>query len=217
MDNITKAVWKYIDTDPVVRESLKRNILNKRAVAFDFIKQTKSPESVNAVISAIRRYETEENRSEVLKKALDVIGNATISSKNGIVSFTLTKDLSTERMLPSLFSAIDVEKRERLRIIQADESVKVVFDKRNLSKVKELINIKNIIRIDDDLAEVNLHLDERTWSTPGITAVLTNELSLHGINIVEIMSCMPEIIIFFKEKDLMRAYTVLYDASKRKI
>ncbi len=74
---------------------------------------------------------------------------------------------------------------------------------------------KKIKKIDQGLAEVTIHLDERTWSTPGVVAVLTSELSMNNINIIEVMSCIPEIIIFFKEKDLMKAYNVLYDLCEK--
>ncbi|MGM5485333.1 MAG: hypothetical protein ACQEP1_05690 [Nanobdellota archaeon] len=215
MDNVTKEVYRIIDRTPSMREGMNKGIINKRALASFIVQNFMPDKEVNAVISAIRRYPVKE-RTEVFVNAFDIVSESTLSSKNGIVSITLNKEEAAERVLPELFSVIEVEKHQSLRVIQADESIKVIIDKKNLNKVKELIPEQSIKKIDEDLAEVIIHLDKRTWSTPGIASILTTELSLNNINIVEMMSCIPEIIIFFKEKDLMEAYNVLYGTHRQK-
>lgn len=215
MDNLTKSVHDIIDRVPSMREGLNKKIINRRALASFLIKNYMPDKDVNAIISAIRRYPVRE-RTEVFSNAKDIISNSTMSSKNGIVSISLTKEEASEKILPELFSVIEIEKHERLRVIQADESIKLIIDRKNLAKVKERIPENIIKEITDDLAEVIIHLDEIIWSTPGIVSVITTELSLNNINIVELMSCVPEIIIFFKEDDLMRAYNVLFNTQKHK-
>lgn len=209
MDNITKNITRIIDNDPILRKGLNMNIINKRALALYIMKTYKMEYPINGIISAIRRYETNIEK-DILKDALEVIKNSTMTSKNGISSITLVKDEISERSLPKLFSVIEVDKHQQLRLIQADESIKIIIDKKNLEKVKKILPEKNILKIDENIAEITIHLDKKAWHTPGITSIITTELSLNNINIVEIMSCIPEIIIFFKEKDLMSAYSVLY-------
>ncbi|MBU0666107.1 MAG: hypothetical protein ABIC91_08455 [Nanoarchaeota archaeon] len=215
MDNITKTVWGFLDSDPILRSSLSRNVINKRALAFYIIKTLSLSAPVNAVISAIRRYQTENPLNEVFTKALEVISDSTMSSKNGIVSLTLEKDQETEKLIPKLFTVVEVGKNNVLRIIQADESIKILIDQKNLKKAKEIVPEQKIVKIEEDLAEVTIHLDERAWYTPGVVTVLSSQLSGNHINIIEIMSCIPEIIIFFKEKDLMSAYNVLYNLANK--
>lgn len=215
MTNITQEVWKIINTDASIRRDLSRGIINMRALANYISKKANIKAPTNAIISAIRRYEEENPIRDTFNKALDVIANSTMSSKSGIVSISLEKDEETERALPKLFSLIEVGKNQVMRIIQADESIKVIIDKKNIKKTKKIIPEHKIKKINEDLAEVTIHLDERSWSTPGIAALITSELSIHNINISEMMSCIPEIIIFFKEKDLMKAYNVLYGLCKK--
>lgn len=216
IDNVTKEIWKYLNSDPIIKRGIARGIINKRALALYLIKEQKLKVNINAVISAIRRFEDDNPLVSYFKKSLDVISNSTMSSKNGIVSLSLEKDVETERILPKLFNIIEIGKHQVLRIIQADESVKIIIDKKNLKKAQKIIPENKIIKIDSELAEVTIHLDSRVWATPGIASVLTSELSMNNVNIVEIMSCIPEIIIFFKEKDLMQAYNILYSFSKEK-
>lgn len=213
MNNITKAVWKFIDLDPTIRIGLSRGVINKRALASYIIRKSKMSGNVSAVLSAIRRYEEQSPIKDAFDKAIDLIKTTTMSSKNGIVSLTLERSEDVETKLPKLFSVIDVEKHHVLRLIHADESLKLIIDKKNLARVKKLFPENKIQKIEENLAEVTIHMDERSWITPGVASILTSELFAHGINIQEIMSCIPEIILFFKEKDLMNAYNVLYNIS----
>lgn len=47
-------------------------------------------------------------------------------------------------------------------------------------------------------------------TTESILAVISNELAIKGINIMEFMSCFPEMLIFVDEKDMLKAYQVLH-------
>ena len=71
--------------------------------------------------------------------------------------------------------------------------------------------LKNkIIKIDQNLAELNIHLHLDAIKTPGIAAAISTELAMDSINIMEFMSCVPELLFFVKEKDILKAYNVLY-------
>lgn len=214
MNNITKAVWNYIDLDPTIRIGLSRGIINQRALAQYILAKASLDSNTSAVLSAVRRYEENNPLRESFDKAMDLIKTTTMSSKNGIASITLEKSEIVETRLPKIFSVIDVAKHHVLRIIHADESIKLILDKKNLARVKKLFPETKILKIEENLAEVTVHMDERSWTTPGVASILTSELFSHGINIQEIMSCIPEIILFFKEKDLMNAYNVLYDIAR---
>jgi len=55
-----------------------------------------------------------------------------------------------------------------------------------------------------------MHLHPEAVKTPGIIAVISNELAMNGINVMESMSCVPEMLWFVKEKDVLKAHNVLY-------
>jgi aspartokinase len=46
--------------------------------------------------------------------------------------------------------------------------------------------------------------------TKGIIAYLTSALSVEGINIVELMTCTPEMSIYVDEKQMLKAYETLW-------
>ena len=46
---------------------------------------------------------------------------------------------------------------------------------------------------------------------PGIAARLLNEVAMNNINIIENISCFPEMIFIFEEKQMPKAYNVLHN------
>jgi len=57
------------------------------------------------------------------------------------------------------------------------------------------------------LLVVNLSEDE--WMTPGILAQITTSLSETGINIMEVTTSKPQILIYLERNDLDRAFDIL--------
>lgn len=45
--------------------------------------------------------------------------------------------------------------------------------------------------------------------TPGIVSTVTTELAMNDINMMEFMSCVPELIIVVDEKDALRSYDAI--------
>ena len=77
---------------------------------------------------------------------------------------------------------------------------------KNLEKILNILPNDKILLIDENLAEINLHLDNDAKDTPGILAIITNELALNGISVVEVLSCFPELLWFVYQNDLLKAY-----------
>ena len=61
-----------------------------------------------------------------------------------------------------------------------------------------------------------IDLNEKSWRKLGILSTLTSQMYLNRINIIECLTCIPEIVFIVKEDDLMKAYEVLYSISKGK-
>jgi aspartokinase len=209
MTNITHKVWKILDENPSIRKEMSRGLINNTALAKYIIKEKKVTASIDAVSSALRRYKLD-RYGDLFKTASKIISHSSVSTKNKLANVAIIKDNETQELLAKLFTIVNYNKGEVLRIIQADESIKILVDEKNLSKIKELFSKNKIINIDEDLAEINMHLAPGAVDTPGILSVISNELTLNGINVMETMSCVPEVLWFVKEKDALKAYTIIY-------
>lgn len=206
MTNITKEIQRFIDNDTAIKRDLSRGIVNMRALAQYMQKQMHTNSSVDAIISAIRRYETNLDEEKRFAKAAELIKNAKISTKTGIAIIAMLKDPSVQELLPKLFAVIHYARGEVLRIIQAEESIKIIVDEKNVSKVIDIFKKNDVLKIEHNLGEINMKLVPASAKVPGILAILFTELANNSINVVESVSCVPELLWFIDQKDLLKAH-----------
>ncbi len=72
----------------------------------------------------------------------------------------------------------------------------------------------SIRKVVSGLAEIIISMSDVAEKTPGIVSTVTTELAMHGINMIEFMSCVPELIIVVDEEDALRSYDSLEKLSK---
>ena len=207
MTNITHQVWKILDDSPSIRRVMSLGLINTTALSKYLIVNKKVEGTLEAVSSSIRRYKYD-RYEDVFNIASKIVSLGEISTKSKLANIALIKDSEVEKILPKLFSVIQFHRGDVLRIIQADEAIKILVNEKNLETVKKLFSSKKIIKIDRNLAEINMHLHPDAVKTPGIISIISTELAINGVNIMETMSCVPEMLWFVKEKDLLKAYNV---------
>lgn len=210
MTNINQEVQRFIDNSPFIKRALSNNLINKRALAYYIIKETQLDGTVDAVISAIRRYNIEKYDNVFIRAQKMVRLSEDLSTRSNITRLTLAKNIEIQKLIPKFFKIIQYDQGEVLRIIQADESIKVLINEKNNEKIIDILPKKKITLIDENLAEINLRLNPQAKETPGVLATIANEVALSGVNIVEVLSCFPELLLFIGQNDLLKAYDVLY-------
>lgn len=212
--NITRSVAKLLDQDSRLRFCVSSGIANVRALSFHIIKHLKlSYNDIDAVISAVRRYHAEAQSDEKYARAVSVVAKSKITTKTGIAIIALVKDKDVQKELPKLFSIIEYARGEVLRIIQAEESIKIIIDQENVDKVTELFS-KHKLKVQKSLAELNMKVHPSASKVPGVLAMICSELSSNDINIVETMSCVPELLWFVDESDVLMAHKALFEMSE---
>ena len=205
MTNITRDVQRVLDHDVVIKRGLSRNIINKKALA-EYLRKNGVKGSIDAIISAIRRYESELKEDNSYATAEAMIKDAKLSTRTGIAIVAMVKDASVQANIQKLFTTIHYDRGEVLRVVQAEESIKVIVDERNVSKVIDLMGQNKIIKTERKLAEITMKLSPLSAKAPGVLAILNNELAANDINIVEAVSCVPELLWFIDQKDLLKAH-----------
>lgn len=209
MNNTREAVWKILDNSPCIRRTLSHELINIRALARYLCDEYEIDATLDAVINAIRRYRV--NRyNGIIKRTISILKETSISTRSRLANIALIKDEEVQNLLPQLFSIIQYNRGDVLRIIQADESMKILIDEKNLDKVRKILPEKKIIKVDTNLAELNMHFPNKAVNTLGIAGVLTNNLAINDINVLEIISCAPEMLFFVKEKDVSKAHNIIY-------
>jgi len=215
MKNTVNQVWDFIDNHPCIKKDSERNLINVRALAKYIITTTKIDATIDAVISAIRRYELGKSDDQFVI-ARDLISHTlNLSTRSGLAEITIVKNDEIQRSLPLMFDIIDYNRGEILRIIQATQSIKLLVDEKNIENITALFPKYGITKVEKNLAEINMHMHPKMIITHGILAVIANELTINGINIVEIVSCLPEMVLIVKDDDILKAYKILYNLCRK--
>ncbi len=210
MKNTVGEVWKFLDNNPCIKRDLSKGLINSRALAKYIIKTQKMDVTLDAVISAIRRYELGK-KDDIFLNARGLIKQTlNLSTRSGLAEISIIKDDDVQRAIPGLFDVIEYSRGEVLRVIQANETIKLIVDEKNLENVIAVFPKNKVLNIDKNLAEINLHMHPKMIVTYGILAVIANELAINSVNILEVMTCLPEMLLFVKEEDILKAYQILY-------
>lgn len=206
MTNLTRDVQRILDHDVALKRDLSRDVINKKALAEYLKKKRGINGTVDAIISAIRRYESDFSETDHFSLAGGIIKDAKISTRTGIAIIAFVKDSAVQSHLPKLFSIIHYDRAEVLRIIQAEQTIKVIVDEKNVAKVIDLVGSSKVLKTEHKLAEITMQLNPNSAKVIGILAILNNELASNEINIVETISCVPELLWFIDQKELLKAH-----------
>lgn len=193
---------------------MARGLLNVRALARYIQEEARSEGeelSLEAIIGAIRRYPVQERASSHRN-----IGRLfrKLTMRNKIVDVAILNNPEITAALGKFASTIDYSLGETFRLVSGVEAIRVVIDEKNLEKMKSIIPKKNIPKISTGLAEIIVSMYDVADTTPGVVSAVTTELAMHGINMIEFMSCVPELIIVVDEKDALRSYEAIEKLGK---
>ena len=202
MTHIAEQVKVFLDNDFIIRKCLFRNIISFRALSRYIIKTLSFEEkNLDAVMSAIRRYKKEEKgKSDTELKKL--FSRISVKTRSNIVDICLKKNKNVLDQLNRINSIVDIETGEVIRIIQAEEGIRLIIDEKNLDKFFNHFSKSDCISIEKNLIEINLHFTLGASKTKGVLSLISSSLNAEDINIIEIISCAPELLLFIKKEDL---------------
>jgi len=207
MSNINKDVWDILDKDLAAQKDLSRGLINIRGLAKYILEKHRIKASLDAVISAIRRYGTQREYKEEESKLKALFKDAMISTKTNISRLTISQD--AEQKIPEVIKKIDFARHETFFLTTGAQIFKIFVDNHKVDDIKSIFTKKEIINMEKDLGELNIRLSSEALKTKGVLTRMTGEVSLRGINIEDFMVCAPEFIILVKEKDLIKAHESL--------
>ncbi len=216
MKNINKEVWRYLDNHTTIKKNLVDELINVRALAKKIIKDLMLNCSLNAVISAIRRYHIDMKEKEYLPEIYKLLTKAKLLTRTKLVSVLLKKNEIVRNKLANLYQKIDFHGGDTLRIFEVNKYIKIIIDEKTLEEAEKIFNKNDIVDIEKDLGEITITYNVDITKTPGVFALLSNELAANNISIIDSMICHSEHLVIVKEKDLQRSFNVLIELTTRK-
>jgi predicted regulator of amino acid metabolism with ACT domain len=210
--DLGRAVREFIERDGAIRRDLERGLINIRALARLFLEESGYDASLEAVVSAIRRCEIRGGAGRLVKPGRFI---TKLSMRNKIADVALVNHPDVHRSIWQVASKIDFARGEVFRMVAGVQAIRLIMDEKNLNLVERLPRDK-VIKVTRGLAEIIIALPPEAERTPGVVSGITTELALQGINMIEIMSCVPEIVIVVEEADAVRSFEVLDRLSQAK-
>lgn len=194
--SVNKQVWHILQTDPTIMKDYSRKLINVRALARYLIDNYNLDASLDAVISSIRRFPTQDVRNDDRILA-SIFKDAEVSTKNNISCITINGE--PHEILPKMASI----KLPPLRVSTGSDKVKLIMDSDEVEKTTKPFKQKEVVK---NLSEISITVSERAIKTKGVLARITGELSLAGINIYELFVCPPQFLIYVAQDDILKAH-----------
>jgi aspartokinase len=208
MTNITREVWDILSNDISIRKDLNRELINVRALAKYIIQKYHLRTSIDGAISAIRRFEKDTNQADNFKTVLEVLQGAKINTKTNMVCVTLGTGADSLALLADLLKEPPF-REDQVRITKGEEILKILLSQESYEQLKKKHDGK-LSKVETELAEIAIILSAQAGATKGVFARITNEVANYDINIKEVITIVPELLIFVQKKDLIRAHDAVF-------
>jgi hypothetical protein len=212
--NIREFVWKIIDTDISIKKDLARGLINIRSLA-RYIKETqKINVSLDAIISAIRRYEKSPEKKEEAYSVYNVLKQARIATRTKMSSLLLKRTDEVKTKLGRPDKLIDFQGHETIRVLEGSQALTLVFDRRNFEKIKSIFSKKVILEENREVGMIEINYPRILKKTPGVFSITYNELAENNISVIDSLMSPNEHIIIVEEEKLLRAFELIYNLCK---
>ena len=206
MANINQSVWNYLEQDRGIQKDLLRGIVNTRALARYLMKNHAVTGSLDAVISAIRRYEVKSSVEEEEESLKTIFKEALVSTRSHISCLTLP--LSTIGKFREFIRSFKTEHLV-FKMVVGMTMMKLLEEEAKIKKLSEVFAPNEILKYEENLSEITITLQKKAMKTKGILARIAGELAVHDVNIEEIIVASPEILLYVKDKHIIQAHETL--------
>ncbi len=209
-DTTRAAIWNLIDRDVALRKSLSKGVVNIRGLAKYFIKEQKLDASLDSVISAIRRYKEHLPKKSENLSAYAMLKEAKVSIKTKMAMLLLKRADDVKTALGRPEKIADYQLHDTIRILEGYTTFTLVFDRKNMDKVKGIFSQKNILSQNNKVGMIEISYPPELEKTPGVFAIISGELGQSDISIVAALIAPREHIIIVDEDKLLKAFEVIF-------
>lgn len=216
MTNINKRVWDYIDRSTEVKKVLQAGLINTSALAREIGRQEGLSRNIDAIISAIRRYEGAAEKSRQHKTFYDLLKKSKITTKTKLASILIRRNDYTQEQVAKLYSMVKLKRNSTLKILEVTNHIKINMDDELLEQIEAAFPEEDIEYVQKNLGELIINYSEDITRIPGVFATLANELAMNGISVIDSMICHWEHTVMLREEDLEKAFSVVFNLTKSK-
>jgi len=139
-----------------------------------------------------------------------VFSDCIVFTKNHMACLTLKLDAEIENLV-KIFN----NTRKNFRLIRAKKYTKIIVDQPYLEEVSGMFKKDDIISVRKDLSELRVVIQQEDPEIKGILSRISGEIAMHNVSIIEIIACLPDILIYVKESDLLKAHQAIMELTNK--
>lgn len=190
MTSTAKRVTQHLSGDLILEEALERGVLNLRRTA-RWLLETRGWETTEeAIVSALRRYETDACRPNV-HEAHRHLAQARVNIEPGLALATYPRVRELQRRLPSFWWKVDGE--DVLGLMSKPALVHFLLDKDTVDTLQETLGKGELHSLHHPVSEVRISLPEEPRLAPLSAAAMLNVFGHHEVDVLDILGCQPDI------------------------
>ncbi len=212
MKSVNQEIAQILQKDLALQKCLKRGLINVRSLARLLIQEHQLSYSIDAVISAIRRYDLDAISTPLSRDAEKEFSQMSITTKDNITRIVLKDKAFSEICHDYLTHKI---LKENTRLIKSKETITLIVSQKDVDQKIALFTTEDIISIQKNLTEIRLQFRKDIGKIKGVVARVASELALRDINIEEVIYSMPDLLLYVKDESLVQAHKALLEIKKR--
>ncbi|MCK5233596.1 MAG: hypothetical protein KAJ91_02150 [Candidatus Aenigmarchaeota archaeon] len=207
MSQIEMTIERFFAKNPDVREARNKGLVNRRSLARYIAAEEKIPANkLGAIVMALRRHPMEKEKTKDFKKFFKSMRT---SAKDNICVISLKNSDAVIEKIARLVKSMNHGPNETFKIVQGALSIKLFLDNSRLKQAKEYFQAGELIEVHDNTGEINLTMPHEVMNTYGFISCITSQLTISKINILEILTSTPELLIYVHHSELLRAYEAI--------
>ena len=206
MANISYITKQIVKENQLLDEYLKRGIINYIALSEQIKPRIESEVgkrvNLSTIAMALRRLST--NPKFNIDLNVQSLENPELIMKGNLSEIVVYKSTSLFERLIEIYNLVDYNKGDTLNIVHGNYDVAI------------LLKNEKLLHIERDLVALTLKFGKSFLHIPGIYFLITKQLVLENINLIEIVSSLIEITFMIGKKDSTKAYRALQEFIEQK-
>ena len=211
MKSINQEISHILSKHLSIQKSLRKGIVNIRALAKYLISEYDLKYTMDAVISAIRRFDLDDISLLASRETDHYFSKMIVSTKDNVTRIIL-KDRAFKDICADFLGKRIL--KENCRILKSKETVTLIISQTDLEAKLSLFKESDIIETQIKLSEIRLQFPKDISKTKGVISRIASELAVRDINIEEIFYNIPDLLIYVKEDNLVQAHQALREIKK---
>lgn len=218
MVTVAHVVKKMIRDRPFIEEAIRLNIINYGGLADlllpEIEEELRTKVTHASVMMALRRYAEGLGEKEFSQDILEYIKD--INVRSNLFEVTVYKTNGSKNILQKIQNLPDSRKGDVLSIITGMHEISIIANESLEKKILSVIPKGDIKQKMKDISGITLNLSEEATEATGIFYIITKNLALENVSIIEIVSTWTETSFIVKTKDAAKTFAVIKDILENK-